>query len=295
MKSPLLHSAFLIALFAPTGASAFVYAAYDSTNFGSSAPIQYLTGSSFPAGSQATRTGTGSFAGFGNFGITASVVDGDLAGDQGAPGGGHWGSTVSPIPTISVIARPTSILIDQSLVSLPLRPLVPISGLQVLGFKGDADTNVSFTLDFTTLSTGVLPAGSVFALNDIDGDESMFLRAMMSSSAETDWWEYVIGGDSSETSVTSGQPDATLLDLPTPGNTGTPGELGVIGKTSLTDAPLVFFRTLKDIDTLEIDAKDADASSYYQSFTIAIVPEPGTTALSVLTVALLALRRRRLS
>ena len=300
-------SALLVTGLAVSGndAHAFTFADYGPSNgvFGSdivsapatgpSAPILYLTSGGNPAGSQATRTGLGTFAGYGTFGITASVSDGALAGDQGQPGGGHWGSSTFPVPGFSVIARPTAITISQSMVSDPLKPLVPVGGLQVLGYKGDVDTNVTIVLDFSTLTTGYLPVGSLIGFNDVDGGESASLLGQFSGAGASNWWEFVAGGDSSESGITSGQPDAGPGDLPSHAGSATPGELVLTGQSSLTDAPVVFFRTLKPLDTLTIVSSDNDTSGYFQSFAIAI-PEPGSAILifSALALANMASRRR---
>jgi len=312
MKISPLCSVYLFSAFAASAASTLDFATYGNPTtgpFGSlvgpisytdtQAPTSdgYLAGNTLPAGSNATRTGTGSFTTLGGtFGITATVADDPtLAGDGGAVSGGFWGSQQHPVlPSPAfIVARPTTVAVAQTQINPSLQYLAP-TGLNVLAFKGDGDTLVTMGFDFSTLVGGVLPAGSWIGYADVDGGERAFLNAFDAGNvALANWWTVMGYGDITANAQTSNQNDPVLADYPDL-STSTSTELRILaGNFANTDSVITFLQTTADIRSLDISAFDTDLSTFYQSVAIAPVPEPASLGLALLGVLPLLRRCRK--
>ncbi len=163
------------------------------------------------------------------------------------------------------------------------------TGLDVLAFKAGAGALVTITLDFSGLPGGFLPAGSLLAYTDVDFAETTQIVG------NTAWFNLgsILPGDVTNGVVTgTGEPDTTPADFTTFSGAGT--TLTLTGAAAATDSPGVLIPVTANLTSLTITANNTNdpGAAFYQSFTIAAIPEPGTAILA-LAAPLLLLRRNR--
>lgn len=143
--------------------------------------------------------------------------------------------------------------------------------------------------DFTGLTPGFLPAGSVFTVFDLDVLEA--LNGLMafdlnSSQITTPWLSLVAQFDAN--GAISGQATSFATLTPTAGvySSNTAGVSG--------DIPTLYFVTTQDIRAVMFDGvSDNGPRGYSVAFGTSPVPEPGTWGLAAASLGLLCWRRRQ--
>ena len=196
--------------------------------------------------------------------------------------GSSWGVDTVPRP-------PSGVAIDPSWVD----PSFPgdLSNLNVLAFYGGTGNSISIVMDFSTLSGGVLPAGSIIAFNDIDGLEQTTLAG------PAGWFslapgKFFQGGVNVGSPWGSGQPSPGPGDIPSAaGSTAT--DLTLTGPAANTDGVTNFIITQVDLSGLNITAHDTDNTQFAQALAIGLVPEPAPAWLLGMAGSLAVWRRRR--
>jgi hypothetical protein len=157
----------------------------------------------------------------------------------------------------------------------------------VAGFGG-TNATVSVQFDFTGLAGGVLPAGSIFTVLDIDTFEALTnLQAFGPGSnlLTTAWLQFIAQFDANGATGGTATNFATFQFINsayqfTPPNVN-------------SDLPTLYFRTTQDIALLQFDGRaDLGPRGYGVAFAVSDVPEPSTLALTGLALVAAAFRFR---
>ena len=193
--------------------------------------------------------------------------------------------TGTPVP-----GNPTGVAVPVSFFTSFVTSAIPAATAQIdfLGFKGTAGSTTLITLDFNGLSTGFLPAGSKLAWVDTDFGETTTLTG------SAGWYSAVIGrGDitnGAQTGTSETDPTTPFLNL----DTTSPTSLLLSGLAGATDSPAAIITTLNNLTSLTIAvASPVNNANYFQGFSVAVIPEPGTVGLLALAGAALGVKMRR--
>lgn len=172
--------------------------------------------------------------------------------------------------------------------SYPANGLDPNGADQfVVGDSGGSGNAVNVRFDFTGLAGGVLPAGSVFTVLDLDVLEALsHLQAFDSGGSQivTPWLSLIASFDADNNSSVGPTDYATEVF--------SGGEYNFISPSGNTDIPTLYYVTTQALSSFNFEGVSEFGPRGY-GLGINAVPEPGSYALVGGALALAGLYRRR--
>jgi len=170
-----------------------------------------------------------------------------------------------------------------------------IDGLNVLGFLANPNSTVEIQFNFTSLTNGFLPAGSIIAYNDVDGGEQTTFSSNISSWYSTAPSEFYQVGTNINSPWTTSQPLPGPGSIPsTTGSTANNLVLTGPGVGLNTNGVTNFIVTQVNLSSLSIVAKGSPNMSFAQAVAIRMVPEPSSAMLIGAAGVIGLLRRCRI-
>jgi hypothetical protein len=178
----------------------------------------------------------------------------------------------------------------------------PGTGLTTIGNPfNDTGDRYTVTMDFTGLSTGYLPAGSLFAFFDYDITESLEdLSAFAPGGSQINvaWLNAIAGTPGYLDANTSGGDESGAMSVPAPTWTLTGGVYQVFGNAGNMDSGFSVYRTTTNISTISYThfLNTSTVTGGTGGGGIAIgsdVPEPGTWFMLLAGLTAIAISRHR--
>lgn len=158
----------------------------------------------------------------------------------------------------------------------------------VIGDTGGSGNSLSGRFDFSGFAGGVLPAGSIFTVLDLDEHETLTNLTGFgpgSSQIMTSWLQLVSSFDSNgaTSGLTNSFPTFAFGSGAFQFTSASSGDIGAL-----------YFRTTQDLEAVSFDGtSNLGPRGYGLAFATEAVPEPGTFVLAGAALAAAGLLRRR--